>query len=172
MNYSTFTSREGVFATYAAIFIFVVSIAAYGGLYFINKSQEGAQAVLIQQIQQKQEDLQPKVLDQIYALQKKLESINLVISSHPFSANTFSLIENDTHPRVQFTSYSFDGKSHKVVFRGEAQDYLVLARQISLFESNAGINKVEFGGFSIRESGRVGFNLTLYLLPGAIASVQ
>lgn len=157
---------------YAAILIFVVSISAYGGLYFLNKSQEGAQAVLIEQVRQKEEDLQPKILDTIFALQKKLQSISLVISSHSFSANTFSLIENDTHPYVQFTTYSFDKESNKVTLRGEAQDYQALAQQISLFESDVNVNNVEFGGLSMRETGRVAFNLTLYLLPTAVTLVK
>lgn len=171
-TYFSITSREGAFAAYAAILIFVVSVSAYGGLYFLNKSQEGAQAVLIEQVRQKEEDLRPKILDTIFALQKKLQSISVVISSHTFSANTFSLVENNTHPYVQFTAYTFDGESLKISLKGEARDYSALAQQISLFESDAHINSVEFGGLSIREAGRVGFDLTLHLLPTALTFVQ
>ena len=54
------------------------------------------------------------------------------------------------------------------MLKGEAGDYQTIAQQISLFESDVNINKLEFGGFSIREKGRVLFNLTLYLLPSAL----
>lgn len=170
--FSILRSQEGAFATYAAVLIFVVSISAYGGLYFLNKSQEGAQAVLIQQVLQKEEDLRPEGLDAIFALQKRLKSIGLVISSHSFSANTFSLIENNAHPRVAFTTYLFDGEVNKVVLQGEAENYQTLAKQISLLESDVNINKLEFGGLSVRDNGRVVFNLTLYLLPSALISAR
>ena len=148
----------------------VVSIAGYAGLYYLNKSQEDTQQQLIQQIQQKEDDLRPKILDQIFSVQKKLQTASAVLSSHQFSANTFGLIERDTHPRVKFESYSFSPKDHVINLKGEADDFAVLAGQIAFLEGDQQINKVEFSGLTLRENHHVSFGLAIYLMPTFTAS--
>ena len=74
------SDRKGAFALFASLFLLVITLAGYAGLYYLNKSQEDAQAQLVQQIQQKEDDLRPKLLDQIFSLQKRLETISAVIS--------------------------------------------------------------------------------------------
>ena len=173
INSSDFlNNRDGAFAIYAGIFIFILTISAYAGVFVLNKSKDATQQQYIEQIRQKEEDLRPKLLDQIFSLEKKLKSISAVISSHPFTKNTFALIEKNTHPRVQFSGYSFQPKDRKVIMKGEAQDYETLARQIAFLEAEPMINNLEFGGLSILENKHVSFTLTISLLPSAIAIAQ
>ena len=164
--------RKGAFAMFAAILLFVLSLAAYAGLFFINKSQEDAQAQLVIQIQQKEDDLRPKLLDQIFVLEKKLQSVGAVIGAHQFTANTFTALERDTHPRVIFDSYSFVPKDRNIELKGEADDFAVLGRQIAFLQGDQQINNVEFGGLALTDKGRIKFNLTLHLLPSLTATRQ
>ena len=166
------SDKKGAFALFASLFLFIITLAGYGGLYYLNKSQDDTQAQLVQQVQQKEDDLRPQVLDKIYALRKKLKTIAAVIGTHQFTANTFSLLERDTHPRVSFDSYSFSPNNKSIVLKGKADNYSVLARQIAFFEGDQQINKVEFGGLSLGEDGRVSFNLTVYVLPTLTATAQ
>lgn len=164
--------RRGAFALFAALFLFVISIAGYAGLYFLNRSQEETQEALVQQIQQKEDDLRPKVLDQIFALQKKLQIVSAVVATHSFAQNTFTLLERDTHPRVRFGSYSFDPRAHTIVLTGETDDYGVLAKQIAFLEGDSQIDRVDFGGLKLNEKGQVSFSLTIRVMPSAIATPQ
>ena len=164
------SNRKGAFALFASLFLFIITLAGYGGLYYLNKSQDDTQAQLVQQVQQKEDDLRPQVLDKIYSLRKKLKSITSIIRTHQFIANTFGLLERDTHPRVSFDSYSFSPNDRSIVLKGKADSYSVLARQITFFEGDQQINKVEFGGLSLDQDGRVSFNLTVYVLPTLTAN--
>ncbi len=164
--------RSGAFALFAGIFFLIISVAVYAGIYLINKSQEATQQQLVAQIQQKEDDLRPKVLDQIFSLQKKIESVFEIIGSHGFSANTFTLVERDTHPRVSFESYLFSPKDNTIVMKGIAEDYGVLAKQISFLEGDQSVDNVEFGGLSLRDDSRVTFNLKIHLMRSVLSKPQ
>ena len=165
--------RSGFLALYAALFVFVITIAATAGLFFFNQSQDQAQAKLIEQIKLKEEDLRPKLLDQIFSFDKKLKNAALVLSSHDFVSNTLAVIEKDTHPRVQFSDYQFDQESGNISMVGRAGDFAVLARQISFFESDPNVNSIEFGGVKTSDAGDfVDFKATVSLRPGFIATTS
>ena len=169
---SSLSDRKGAFALFFGLFFFVISISGYAGLYYLNKSQEATQEQLIQQIRQKEDDLRPKLLDEIFSLQKKIKLILGVLSSHQFSRNTFDLIERDTHPRVSFDSYTFSPKNYQIHLKGEADNYAVIARQIAFLEGDKEINKVEFGGLTLKENNRVSFTMTIYVMPTLTATLQ
>ena len=168
----TVSDRQGAVALFAGLFFFIISIAGYAGLYYLNKSQEDTQQQLNEQIQQQEDDLRPKILDEIFSLQKKIKTISGILSSHSFAGNTFSLIERNTHPRVKFDSYSFSPKDRKISLKGEAGDYGVIARQIAFLEGDQHIDKVEFGGLALKENRRVTFTMTIFVLPTLIATPE
>lgn len=165
-----FLDKKGAFALFVSLFVFVITTAGYAGLYYLNISQEETQQQFIEQIQQKEDDLRPKILDQIFSLQKKLQSASLVMNAHQFVANTFTVIERDTHPRVRFNSYAFSPEDRAIALVGEADDYSTLGRQIAFFEGDQQVDKVEFSGLSLNENNRVSFNLSLYLMPAVMTA--
>ena len=166
------SDRKGAFALFASLFLLVITLAGYAGLYYLNKSQQDAQAQFVQQIQQKEDDLRPKLLDQIFSLQKRLQTISAVISSHGFAANTLSALERDTHPRVRFGAYTFSPKDRTITLAGEADDFGTLARQIAFLEGDQQINNVDFGGLTLGANNRISFNMTIHILPILTASPQ
>lgn len=166
------SDEKGAVALFAGLFFFIISIAGYAGLFYLNKSQEETQTQFIEQIKQKEDDLRPKLLDEIFSLQKKIKTVSGILSLHPFSSNTFALIERNTHPYVRFDSYSFSPKGRKINLKGEAADYGVIARQIAFLEGDQQIDKVEFGGLALKENRRVTFVMTIYVMPTLIATPQ
>lgn len=166
------TDRKGAFALFGSLFFLMISIAGYAGLYLLNRAQDNTQAALIQQIEQKEDDLRPKLLDQIALLQKRIQVVSTVLASHPFAQNTFRILERDTHPRVSFNSYSFKPEDRAVVLKGNTDSYSILAEQIAFLEGDPQIDRVEFGGLTINEQGKVSFNVTIHLIPSAITTIQ
>ena len=80
----TVSDRQGAVALFAGLFFFIISIAGYAGLYYLNISQEETQAQFIEQITQKEDDLRPKILDEIFSLQKNIKTISGILSLHTF----------------------------------------------------------------------------------------
>lgn len=162
----SFHHEDGFIPLYIGLLFFILALAAYGGLLALNNSQAKAQADLIDQIRLKEQDLQPKLLDQVYAMDKRLRNLSAALTEHKSSANIFPLIENDTHPLVKFSSYRYDNKTNQVTLAGEAADFAVLAQQIAFFEGDPSIDKLDFGGVSLADKGVgvkvVNFTVTLF----------
>lgn len=158
-------ANRGFFPIYASFALLLISAAAYGGLYYLNNAQSVSRDTLAEQITLKEEDLQPKVIDQIVALASRLQNAQQVLSAHPFTQNVFSLLERDTHPNARFSNFSYDPQTNTVQAAGEAGDYGVIARQIAFFEGDPHVDSVEFGGLNIDDKGNVRFTMALKLTP-------
>lgn len=162
--------EAGFFPIYASFALLLIVGATFGGLFYLNSAQEAARDQLVEQIDQKAEDLQPKVLDKIIELGSRLKNAQLVLSAHTFSQHVFSLLEKDTHPQVYFTNFTYAAQTNKLTMAGKAANYGVLARQIAFFEGNPMVDMVEFGGLSVDDKKHVNFSITLSLKPGTLST--
>lgn len=149
-----------------SITLLVAVLAALGGLTLLNRQREAQREEFIRQNKIKEESLRPELLAQIVALEGRLKGIRALLSRHEFSSNALRLVEADTHPQVQFSSFAFSADNLKVELGGQAASYRVLARQITFFENDPQVEAVEFGGLSAVSSGLIGFHLAITLKPG------
>ena len=156
--------NKGFLPLYVSLAIFVITAAAYGGLLVVNRAQYETRLQLIDEIKLKQEDLQPRVLDQIFSFDQRLEQIEAVLKGHTIPSNLFVFLERNTHPRVQFTNLNL-GEGDRITMAGQAESYAVLARQIAFFESDPDVRRLEFGGLSRGENKRVSFSISLAFVP-------
>ncbi len=170
LSSTVMSDRSGAAGLIIGIFFLIITVAAYGGIFLLNKSQQDVQNQMVEQVRRKEDDLRPKVLDQIFMLQKKLKMTSGIISSHIFTQHTLTLLERDTHPRVIFESYTFSPKDNDIVLKGKTDDYGTLAQQIAFLEGDQNVDKVEFGGLSLGSDNRVSFGLTIHIVPSLVAS--
>ena len=148
-----------------SISVFVIVLAAIGGLFVLNGQMESQREELIKQNKIKEESLRPELLEQIITLEDRLKGIRTLLARHPYASNVYRILEADTHPQVKFTSFSFSADTLKVEMGGETVSYRVLARQITFFERDPQIEDVQFGGLSVAGPGVVAFRLTLTFKP-------
>lgn len=164
-------NEDGFFALYAAIVLLLLTAAGYGGLFFLNRAQQATQDQLVDQIRLKEEDLAPRTIDEIYALDRKLKNVGAALSSHVFASSIFPFLQNETHPQVQFMNFSFMRTDRKITMTGVAASYAVLARQISILENDPNVEKLEFGGLTVDDKKKVNFSLTIYVKPALIKTL-
>lgn len=171
---SSFTSRlplglGGMLSLSAiGIGLFVVVLAATIGIAVLNQSRESQKAQFIAQNKIKEESLRPELLDQIASLEIRLKNARVLLTNHPFASNVLRVLEQDAHPQVRFSNFSFGRDGLKADMSGEAASYRVLARQIGIFEQDPQIQKVDFGGLSTTGEGLVGFKLSLVFRPSLL----
>ena len=146
-----------------SIGFFVVVLAATAGIAVLNQRREAQKTQFIDQNKIKEESVWPELLMQIASLETRLKNARALLTNHPFASNVFRVLEQDTHPQVRFSNFSFGRDGLKADMSGEAASYRVLARQIGIFEQDPQIQKVDFGGLSTTGEGLVGFKLTLVL---------
>jgi len=164
----TLGGEKGIMAFYASITIFVLVIAAYGGLLLLNGAQKRAREQIIEQVKVKEESIEPGLINQIFTLDKRLKNIQLLLGAHVFSSNIFRLLENNTHPQVRFLNFNLNTEIQKIDMVGETSSYSILASQIAILERDPQIERVEFGGLSLGGNNLLGFKLNLQFKPSLI----
>ncbi len=153
---------------YLALMAFFFTSAGYGGLLFLNKAQERARDELQEEVRLKQENIRPELLNEVGALEDRLKNVSALLANHVAATGALTLLEKTTHPNVRLTNLNFASAERKLDVSGEAASYGVLARQITFFEQQPDIERVEFGGLSIGPANTVNFKTSLVLAPSVI----
>lgn len=148
---------------YFSLLLFLASLAAYGGLALLNRAQGEAREELARAVGEKEAELRPELVNQIFLLDARLKNLRTLLSGHLFTSNIFRFLEGSTHPRVRFLSFNFLAQSRRIDMSGEAASYATVAEQVALFERHPHVEKVEFGGLSLGSNNLVNFKLTLML---------
>lgn len=151
---------------YVSFLVFLLVLAAYGGLVFLNRAQQSAEQEILAQIGQKQQELRPELVQQIFMLEQRFKTIQALIQNHVFPSRTFAWLEQHTYPRVSFDTFDFDAAGRKVSLAGTADSLISLNQQIAIFRQDPSIEKTDFGGLSFKkETGNVGFTAAIIFRP-------
>ena len=160
--------RSGFLALFASFTVFLLTIAAYGGLILLNRTQSKALNEITSQIQQKEEIFEDESIKEILLLDYRLKNIRSLLTQHLFVSNVFHVIETDTMPQTSFLDFSFLAKERKITLRGETFSYALLAQQMTVFEDDPGIEQAVFEGLSRSGDNKVQFKLTLTIKPSIL----
>lgn len=153
---------------YLSLLLFLLSLAVYGGLWFINNNLTKSKKELLEQIALKEGELRAEVVEQIFLMEARLRSIRELFSKHTVTSRVFSLLEEVTLPQVRFNNLSIEPALRRVNLSGETVSFLILSKQISELEKHPLISQIEFRGISTSEGKFVEFKVTLTLIPTAI----
>ena len=156
--------EHGELVLYIGFTVFIITVAAYGGLILLTHTQNRAVEVIAAQIEEKQNNFNTSSIEEFILLDTRFKNIGKIITTHPFASNALALIERDTIPQVRFEGFNFTAHLGKIFMKGTVPTYALLARQLIIFEEDASFSSVEFGGLSQSEKG-VGFDLTLVIKP-------
>lgn len=150
-----------------AVLLLAVGVLS-GGLVIVNRGREGRRSELVEQNAIKEGSVRPELVASIVSLDSGIKSAREALGRHTFSSNVFQVLETATHPQVRFTNFSFAADSLKAEMAGEAASYSVLARQVSFFEQNPFVSRVDFGGLSSTGEGLIGFKVSLTFKPALL----
>ena len=159
-----YADARGELVLYIGFTVFIITVAAYGGLILLARTQNKAVEAIAAQIQEKQKEFDPTTVEEFIQLDTRFKNIGTLITQHPFASTALGIVERDTIPQVRFGGFDFTTHLAKVFMKGTAPTYALLARQLIIFEEDADFNSVEFGGLARGEEG-IGFDLTLIIKP-------
>lgn len=149
--------------------LFVITAAAYGGLFFLNRAQNRVRQELKTEVTQKIDDLSQDA-NQIFTLENRLNSLQTVLAGHVFSSKVFQFLETRTHPQVRFTDFILQESPDQVSVGAETTGFVALAQQIFILQGDPQVNSVSFGGLSISERNFLEFRLIIAFKPGFLRS--
>jgi hypothetical protein len=154
----------------AAIFILVV--AAWGGLYFykgyITDSNKEKQA----QIQKAIDNFEPELTAELTTIKNRMDAGKNLLENHKAVSLFFSLLELNTVQVLRFKemSYSVSGdKKIQIALKGEARSYNAIAYQSDWFSKLEPVKNPVFSNLVLDANGNVSFDFVAELDPKAVS---
>ncbi|MBI4134864.1 MAG: hypothetical protein HY471_02010 [Candidatus Sungbacteria bacterium] len=145
--------------------VMIGAVLASLGAFVYGRMASSNAEVLKEEVKKLEVDLEPKLLDQILALDQKLRSIREVLESHVVSSNIFYFLEKNTLPQVRFLIFTYSADQRRLELTGQAASYGTLAEQVRILEALDEVETVDFGGLSINEKGILNFKMTVIVSP-------
>lgn len=145
-----------------SIFIFILSLVAWGGLYAYTKMLQGNIDNLKSQITTAQSTLNDSETEELVAFDNKLKSVREIINNHVAITQFLEMLEQHTVSQVAFETLSYDYSSDKVnvALSGFAASYAAIALQEETFLNSSSTMMLNFEDLILdTDTGRVKFSL-------------
>lgn len=149
-------------------FSIVLLIGVISGYFLLNNFIKKSEATLqnLETSLAKEKTLEEQLLEkEIISYQKKIEDVGSLLKEKKFSSKVFGLLERITHPKVSFSSFTFDSAQSLVKLVGSTENFQTLGQQILLLKKEPLIKEINLSEVSIREERKISFTLYLLLDP-------
>lgn len=148
---------------YISIGLLISAILSYFLLDYFQKTtsktlEEIKESFLIFRTPEQQE-LERNILQ----YQKKIDDFALIFKQQRANSSFFPFLEEITHPQVVFSNFDLNGTS--VRLSGEAENFVVLDQQLSIFRKNPNISDTNLSQVSLGNEGKVSFSFNFSISP-------
>jgi Tfp pilus assembly protein PilN len=147
---------------------FIAAAVSAGGLYFYRRSVDRTRAEWAAQVEIQESELRPELLAQLIDLSNTLTVTRELLQNHTISSNVFTLLQETTHPKVQYTTFAFSVEKQTIEVAGLALSYQAVAEQVRILEGQSQVAKVGFGGLALGEKGLISFRLSITVKPSLL----
>lgn len=146
-----------------AVFIFIVGVAASGGLFAYKLYLERMNDSIAAQIEALKPD--ESAINDLKQFNMRVNTGNKLLSAHTTLLPIFSLLENATIENVRFTSFGYaansDTNSATLHLGGQAKNYEAIALQSDAFGASGAIKNSVFSGLAFDAASKnINFSVT------------
>lgn len=152
------------------IIVFIVSligiIVLVAGYFYLGQ--------LIKELAAKRENIEKSLIktpaekaleDKLLLTEKKINDFTGLLSNHHNIVNIFTILEKSTHPKVWFSSFSFNRNGDLVDLKGEAESFVILGQQIYILKSQPLFKNINLSDVSMGEKKKINFSLQITIDP-------
>ncbi len=147
------------------LFVFLIVVLLYGGLFFYNQTLIGkideldASFLSFNQSRNKEEE------ERVGEVKTKLDQAQVLLSEHSLWSMGFKKIQELTLPTVQFDSLTASLPELKFEFRGTAPNLSSIARQGANFLADESIKDLSINQIRVLTTGKTEFVVKLTFNP-------
>ncbi len=145
-------------------FILFASLALFGGIYFYKGALQKEVNDMNSTLETAKKAFEPGLVDELGHLTGSINAAKTIIGQHDASSAILKLIGSLSLKDVVFSNfnYGFDKDGNAVILMsGEANGYAGVALQAKMLEDSEFIDNVVFSNLSLKDAGRVNFNVNL-----------
>jgi len=147
-----------------AVVIAMIPLITVIGIYVGMSIYVGILEGGIEDIKRESEEIQvqrdTEAEEEVINFDQRIERISSLLDSHVHSTKLFDFIEDNTHPRVQFTAFSFGSTENLIFMSGVTANYVTLGEQIISLQQKEQISSLTLSDVALIKSGQVGFSVT------------
>lgn len=143
--------------------IFILSLAAAGGMYFYRALLVRDIETLSQSVTRAEEIISPSLVGRLSAFEKRSRAVKTLLNKHTVISPVFELLEALTISSVRFADFNYTaGKegNAKLTLAGEAKSYSALAAQSVLLGRSEYVKGPIFSDFTLNPIGNVTFKFS------------
>jgi len=140
-----------------ALGVFILVLVFYGGLWAYGGILASALTGLEADAKRLGSELDQETENSARLFATRLVQVGGLLDTHIYTWNIFELIEQVTHPRVQFTSFSFNEGG--VTMNGLTDGYVSFGQQILVLEAHEKIRDLRVSDISLNKKGQVTFGI-------------
>lgn len=151
--------------------LLVISLGLFGGVYFYRQSLQKDIDGLSASLERARQAFEPQLINELSGLNNSIDAATELFGRHQAVSGIFKIIESSTLPNVAFSNFNYkisSGGAPMVSMTGEATSYTQVAIQAKIFRDSDAIGQVSFSNLSLKEAGRVSFNLQLVFKSAAL----
>ncbi len=150
-----------LFSTVATI-LFILTLGAWGGLYFYKNNLNNEIVRLKQDIADTREAFEPETINELIDFSNSIKSTNQLLQNHISVSALFDSLQSLTVRPIQFIEFSYSEISGQVLVEIVMQgaSYAAFAQQSEIFKNQSFIINPEFSDFIVTESGAVEANFS------------
>ena len=157
--------------TFVATIVFVVSLAASGGVFIYERLIENSIDQKGIELDSARQTIDIGLINEFKALDKKLRTAEELLGRHTAMTLFFDFLESSTLQNVQYNEFNYEFNTDGVIIinmEGIARSFNSLTLQSDIFrDSNIILNPV-FSDLSLDESGNVQFNVSARIDPSFV----
>lgn len=149
---------------FSLILLFFVILS----IFILNNFQKRA-SLILQDLDKKYTEIRtPERINlesELIKSQKKIDDFAFLLLKYKLSSKLFNFLERITHPKVYFSSFSFNAEENKLKMGGKTESFETLGQQFLIFKRENLIKEINLSGITIGEEGKIEFSFDLYLSP-------
>lgn len=157
--------------TFVATIVFIVSLAASGGVFIYERLIENSIDQKGIELESARQTIDIGLINEFKALDKKLRTAEELLGRHTAVTLFFDFLESSTLQNVQYNEFNYEFNTDGVIvinMEGIAKSFNSLTLQSDIFrDSNIILNPV-FSNLNLDESGNVQFNITARIDPSFV----
>ncbi len=153
---------------YSSFILLLISISIYIFLVFTNSKLTKKIGGIEKSTEQIEKSDSFKSGNEVKELEKKMNSFSFILKKHSYPFQVFTMLENDTLPKVYFTKFDLNPGNLSLILNGSTNNFQTLGEQILIFKRDPLIKNVSLTSVRIMSLGMINFGFNISLSPQAI----
>lgn len=146
------SKTPGIVFAVASILL-LLSVVAFGGLYFYNRSLVSRAQATAESIKGLHIGDIAETISQLKEVGSKAQGLENLRITHTDISGLLASVEKTTHPKTIFSNATLDARKNNVQLKGIAETTKVVARQVEIYQQEAKLS--DFSVENVRYEGGV-----------------